>query len=131
MAALWLGTSVVIKGHLSASEDLTIHGHFEGEIELPAHTVTVGNDAQVEAPIHARGIVIEGTVHGEVTATERVEIRETGRLDGAVVAPRICIATGAWVRGTVRTQAVDAATPGVAKSAPVVAQGSGRKSPAA
>ena len=128
MPTLRLGTSIVIKGHLSASEDLTIHGHFEGEIEVRAHTVTVGNDGEVEAPIHAKCVVIEGAVHGDVTATNRVEIREAGRLDGAVVAPRIGIAPGAWVRGTVRTQAVDA-TPRVAESesAPVRP----RKSPAA
>ena len=133
MAALRLSPSLVIKGHLSASEDLTIHGHFEGEIEVREHTVTVGNDAQVEAPIHAKGVVIEGAVHGEVTATDRVEIRASGRLDGAVVAPRIGVAAGARVRGTVETRAVDGAAQLTENAGPVAVTegGRARKSPAA
>ena len=110
MATLRLGTSVVIKGQLSASEDLTIHGSFEGAIEVRAHTVTVGSDAQVAAPIVAKGVVIEGAVHGDVTASDRIEIRATAHVDGAVVAPRIGIANGAWVHGAVRTQAVEGAS---------------------
>ena len=133
MAALRLDPSLVIKGHLSASEDVTIHGHFEGEIEVRAHTVTVGNDAEVEAPIHAKGVVIEGAVHGEVTATDRVEIRASGRLDGAVVAPRIAMAAGAHVRGTVETRAVDGAANPADNVGPLAATHGGRaqKSPAA
>ena len=133
MAALRLGTSIVIKGHLSASEDLTIHGHFEGEIEVRAHTVTVGNGAEVEAPIHAKAVVIEGTVHGKVTATDRVEIRASGRLDGAVVAPRTAVAAGARVRGTVETRTVDGAAQLTENAGPVAVNDRGRaqKSPAA
>ena len=37
-----LGTSVVIKGELSASEDLTLCGHLEGSVRLPEHTLTIG-----------------------------------------------------------------------------------------
>ncbi len=133
MAALRLSPSLVIKGHLSASEDLTVHGRFEGEIEVRAHTVTVGNDAEVEAPIRAKGVVIEGAVHGEVTATDRVEIRASGRLDGAVVAPRIAVAAGAHVRGTVETRAVDGAAQLTEHTGPAAVNdgGRGRKSPAA
>ncbi len=130
---LRLGTSIVIKGHLSASEDLTIHGHFEGEIEVRGHTVTVGNDAEVEAPIHAKGVVIEGAVRGDVTAIDRVEIRGSGRLDGAVLAPRIAVAAGAHVRGTVETRALDDAAqpPENAALRSVNDRGRAQKSPAA
>ena len=95
-----LGISVVLKGRLSASEDLTIEGHVEGRITVQDHTVTVGRHAQIDAPILARVATIRGTVHGDVTATERVEILATGSVDGDIVAPRIAIAEGACVRGT-------------------------------
>ncbi len=82
MATLQLGTSVVIKGHLAASENLTIHGPFEGTIEVRAHTVTIGRHAGIEALIVAKGVVIEGKVRGNVTATDKVEIRGTAQVHG-------------------------------------------------
>ena len=109
MATLRLGTSVVIKGDLAASEDLTIHGTFKGTIEVRAHTVTIGRGARIEAPIVAKSVVIEGKVQGNVTATDKVEIRATAQLHGDIVAPRIAIADGAWFCGTVETKAADGA----------------------
>ncbi len=92
MATLQLGTSVVIKGHLAASENLTIHGLFEGTLEVLTHTVTIGRHARIEARLVAKDVVIEGTVQGSVTATDKVEIRATAQLDVDIVAPRIAIA---------------------------------------
>ncbi len=108
-----LGKSVVLKGHLSASEDLTIEGRVEGTITVRGHTLTVGHHAQIEAKILARVATIRGTVHGDVTATEKVEILAKGSLDGDVVAPRIVIAEGACFRGKMDIQ------PGNAEQAPV------------
>ena len=119
MATLQLGTSVVIKGHLAASENLTIHGPFEGTIEVLAHTVTIGRHAQIKAQIVGKGVVIEGKVQGNVTATDKVEIRGTAQLRGDVVAPRIAMADGAWVCGTVETKAPDSAKRQKADSGPV------------
>ena len=119
MVTLELGTSVVIKGHLTASENLTINGPFEGTIEVPAHTVTIGRHAQIDALIVAKGVVIEGKVQGNVTATDRVEIRGTAQLHGDIIAPRIAMADGAFVCGTVETKAADSARLQIADSRPV------------
>ena len=94
----------VVKGDLSASEDLTIEGRVEGTITVGAHTLTVGHHGQIEAQIVARVATIRGTVHGDVTATEKVEILATGSLDGDVMAPRIAIAEGACFRGKMDIQ---------------------------
>lgn len=40
-----LGTSVVFKGELSASEDLTLYGQMDGSVTLPNHTLTIGPNA--------------------------------------------------------------------------------------
>ena len=114
-----LGKSVVLKGHLSASEDLTIEGRVEGTITVGGHTLTVGHHGQIEAQIVARVATIRGTVHGDVTATEKVEILATGSLDGDVVAPRIAIAEGACFRGKMDIQPGNAEQVPVSQSAPV------------
>ena len=132
-ATLRLGTSVVIKGHLAASENLTIHGPFKGTIEVLAHTVTIGRHSRIEAPIVAKGVVIEGKVQGNVTATDKVELRATAQLHGDIVAPRIAMADGAWVCGTVETRTADSARLQVSDSLPVttVKGPRGKKSPVA
>lgn len=115
-----LGKSVVVKGHLSASEDLTIEGRVEGTITVGGQ-LTVGHHGQIEARILARVATIRGTVHGDVTATEKVEILATGSLDGDVVAPRIAIAEGACFRGKMDIQPgnAEAEQVPVSQSAPV------------
>ena len=114
-----LGKSVVLKGDLFASEDLTIEGRVEGTITVQGHTLTVGHHAQIEAQILARVATIRGTVHGDVTATEKVEILATGSLDGDVVAPRIAIAEGACFRGKMDIQPGNAEQVLASKSVPV------------
>ena len=114
-----LGKSVVVKGHVSASEDLMIDGRVEGTITVQGHTLTVGHNGQIEAEILARVATIRGKVHGDVTATEKVEILATGSLDGDVVAPRIAIAEGACFRGKMDIQPGNAEQVPVSQSAPV------------
>ena len=99
-----LGKSAIVKGDLFAFEDVTIEGRVEGTITVQGHTLTVGHHAQIEAKILARVATIGGTVHGDVTATEKVEILATGSLDGDIVAPQIAIAEGARFCGKVDVQ---------------------------
>src|SRR5215831_2073201 len=96
-----LGKSVVIKGELSGSEDLTLQGQMEGKISLPDHTLTIGAQAEVKADIAAKAVIVIGTVTGRVTAREKIDIRSTGTILGDVVSPRLVIADGGSIRGKV------------------------------
>jgi cytoskeletal protein CcmA (bactofilin family) len=96
-----LGKSVVIKGELSGSEDLILHGQMEGSISLPAHTLTVGPQAEVKADITAKAVVVIGAVTGKVSAADRIEIRSSGSVTGDVTSPRLVIADGGSLRGKV------------------------------
>jgi cytoskeletal protein CcmA (bactofilin family) len=97
-----LGKSVTIKGELSASEDLTLYGQMEGSITLPDHTLTIGPHADIKAAIAAKAVVIMGAVTGNVTAGEKIEIQNTGSVNGDVVSPRLAIADGGSLRGKVQ-----------------------------
>jgi cytoskeletal protein CcmA (bactofilin family) len=97
-----LGKSVVIKGELSASEDLTLQGQMEGSISLPDHTLTIAPHADIRAAITATSVVIKGAVTGNVTARQRVEIQTTGSVTGDVASPRLAIADGGWLCGKVQ-----------------------------
>ncbi len=84
-----IGKSLVIKGEVTGSESLYIDGRVEGSINLPGNRVTVGKNGVVNANINAREVVVLGKVRGNLTASDRVDIRTEGSLTGDVVAQRI------------------------------------------
>src|SRR6188472_3054590 len=99
-----IGKSVVIKGELAGSEDLTIEGHVEGKIELKEHVLTIGPNGKIKAQVFAKAVIVLGEVHGNVTASEKVDIRDGGSVDGDIISPRVAIAEGAHFRGSVDMQ---------------------------
>ncbi len=96
-----LGSTVVLKGDLTGSEDLIVEGQFDGTINLREHCLTIGARGQVKAEIQATRVIIEGSVTGNITARERIEIRKTGRVMGDLVAPGIAIEDGAYFKGSI------------------------------
>ena len=118
-----IGKSVVIKGELNGSEDLTVEGHVEGRIELKDHVLTIGPNGKIKAQVFAKAVIVLGEVNGNVTASEKVDIRDGGSVDGDIIAPRVAIAEGAHFRGSVDMQrkgAQPAAQPQKAASQPAV-----------
>ena len=99
-----IGKSVVIKGELNGSEDLTIEGHVEGQIELKDHVLTIGPNGKIKAQVFAKAVIVLGEVNGNVTASEKVDIRDGGSVDGDIISPRVAIAEGAHFRGSVDMQ---------------------------
>jgi cytoskeletal protein CcmA (bactofilin family) len=99
-----IGKSVVIKGELNGSEDLTIEGHVEGKIELKDHVLTIGPNGKIKASVFAKSVIVLGEVNGNVTASEKVDIRDNGSVDGDIISPRVAIAEGAHFRGSVDMQ---------------------------
>ena len=99
-----IGKSVVIKGELNGSEDLTVEGHVEGKIELRDHVLTIGPNGKIKAQVFAKAVIVLGEVNGNVTATEKVDIRDGGSVDGDIISPRVAIAEGAHFRGAVDMQ---------------------------
>jgi len=96
-----LGRTVVLRGQLSGNEDLLIEGQFEGTITLEDHCFTVGPDGQVKAEIHARQVVILGSVIGNISARDKIEIRRTGHVVGDLLAAAVAIEEGAYFKGSI------------------------------
>jgi cytoskeletal protein CcmA (bactofilin family) len=136
-----IGKSVVIKGELSASEDLTIEGQVEGKVELKQNTLTIGPNGRIKASVFAKAVIVHGEVTGNIHASEKVDIRDAGSVEGDLAAPRVAIADGAHFRGGIDMQRAgakpasgseasktdaskpDAAKPAAPPSAPMAAAG--------
>ncbi len=95
-----LGKTLVFKGELSADEDLILQGRVEGSIHH-TQSLTVGVDGVVIGDTHARSIVVEGTVEGDLRASASVLILATAKVRGNIAAPRVGIMEGANFNGSV------------------------------
>jgi cytoskeletal protein CcmA (bactofilin family) len=97
-----IGKSITIKGDLTGNEDLVIEGTVEGKVSLPDNQLTVGANGTVTAEIAAKAVVVIGKVDGDVKGTERIEIQATGVVQGDVTAPRLVVAEGAVLNGSIQ-----------------------------
>jgi cytoskeletal protein CcmA (bactofilin family) len=102
-----ISKGLFIKGEISGSESLFIDGKVEGSVVLNGNRVTVGRNGHVAASITAREVVVLGKVRGNVTATDRVDIRAEGSLTGDVAAARISIEDGAFFKGGIDIRKAD------------------------
>jgi len=107
-----IGKSVIIKGELSGSEDLTIEGKVDGQIELREHGLTIGPNGKITAAISAKSVIVMGSVTGNISASDKINIRENGSVEGDISAPTVAIAEGARFRGSIDMQRPQAAQPG-------------------
>ena len=100
-ATAWIGQGVVVEGRITSSQDLRIDGRVEGTIEVGDHVLIVGARAAVKANLVAKSILISGTVIGNVTATDRLDLQTTASIEGDISSPRLVMLEGAVVRGRV------------------------------
>jgi cytoskeletal protein CcmA (bactofilin family) len=96
-----IGPSIIIKGEVTGSEDLLIHGKVEGNINLNGNQVTVGESGEVCADIQAKIVKIDGKVRGDITGNEKVIITRSGNVHGNIVAPRVTLEEGAMFKGSI------------------------------
>jgi cytoskeletal protein CcmA (bactofilin family) len=95
----WIGQGVTIEGRIISRQDIRIDGHVRGEIEVGQHELVLGAGSEVKGAVNARSVLVGGTLEGDVTATERLQVQSTGVLLGDVVAPRLIIQDGGLLRG--------------------------------
>jgi cytoskeletal protein CcmA (bactofilin family) len=103
--------SLVIKGEVSGSEPLQIEGRVEGSIALSGNYVSIGRDGVVAADIIAQEVAIRGTLRGNLTISDRVEIYDGGSVVGDVSARRISIEDGAHFQGGIDMRRTDPKAP--------------------
>lgn len=96
-----IGPSIHIDGDLKGEEDLVVEGRVTGTIQLRSNTLTIGNQGKVEARVYAHTILVEGTVNGDLYASERISVRQSARIEGNIYAPRISLEDGARFRGAI------------------------------
>lgn len=95
-----LGSDATFKGELSYEKGLRLHGRLEGKINTPGR-LHVAKEAKLQADVDAGAIIVEGEVHGNLTASDRVELKQTARYEGDLRASKLVVDEGAVFSGHV------------------------------
>ena len=98
-----IGSSIVVKGDITAHEDILVSGRVEGSIAALGQSVTVNAGAELVADIQARAIVVSGQVFGSLSADERIELGPTANVEGEITAPAFQVKDGAVFQGKADT----------------------------
>jgi cytoskeletal protein CcmA (bactofilin family) len=98
-----IGASIVIKGDLTAQENIVISGRVEGSISVEEHSVTIRPGAELEADIDARVIVVGGQVTGTMSGSQSIELQRTAQVKGEIVTAALRLDDGAVFNGKAQT----------------------------
>lgn len=96
----YIGKSMIIKGEVSGEEPINVEGKIEGSMSVPGAHVNIGREAVVKSNLQCGEAIIRGTLCGNLTASDRVEVHSGGSLIGEVVARRISVEDGAYFKGS-------------------------------
>jgi cytoskeletal protein CcmA (bactofilin family) len=96
-----IGKSISIKGDVVGDEDTILEGRVEGRVSLRNFHLTIGPNGDIQGEVSAKQVTVVGKIAGNVIASERIEVRETGRIQGDLVAPRLTVAEGAVINGAI------------------------------
>lgn len=119
-----IGATVKIKGEVHSEEDLTVEGQIEGTVVLKSNELVVGPSGRVHADVTAKAVKVEGELHGDVEASERVLITANGSMRGNIQAPRVILEDGSKFKGSIdMNEAAPTKSFGVVSNTKVAASG--------
>jgi cytoskeletal protein CcmA (bactofilin family) len=98
-----IGSTTVVRGNVRGDGDMEILGRVDGDV-LAGGDVTIGEDAQVRGRVTGAVITVAGLVVGDITGTASITLTANAQVQGDLITPRVGIAEGARVRGSLNTE---------------------------
>jgi cytoskeletal protein CcmA (bactofilin family) len=96
----FVGSAANVTGEASFKSLLRIDGHFSGRVMSPTGTLIVGSGGQVDANIEVAVAQIQGSVNGDIIASQRIELGRAGKLNGNIQTPSLVIEQGGVFEGS-------------------------------
>ena len=96
-----IGASLVITGEFTSSEDVTINGCVRGPVSIRDGALVATQTGRVTGEVRASRILVQGTVDGALSATERIELQPSAVVTGSLSANHVVIADGATFHGRI------------------------------
>lgn len=95
-----LGPDANFKGELSFEKGMRLMGRFEGKVNTPGR-LHIAREAKMSADVEAGAIVVEGEVQGNLSANDRIELKQTARYEGDLRTSKLVVDEGAVFNGHV------------------------------
>jgi cytoskeletal protein CcmA (bactofilin family) len=102
-SATVIGGTVTIKGRLSSRENIVVNGEIQGDLEIPAHRLTIGMAGRIYGDVLAAEAEALGTVEGTLDARHKFTLRTCASMTGSIRTPRLTIEDGAFFQGWIET----------------------------
>ena len=114
----FLGSQTEFTGKLSFSGVVHLDGNFRGEI-ISRGTLVVGSESVVHAQIHSTVLKVSGEVHGDLTATDKIELYPPAKVYGNIRTPSLVVEEGVIFEGTCRMSSIEAERTALAETVEV------------
>ena len=95
----FVGNGTVLTGETNFQAMLRVDGHLTGRVASENGTLIIGATGKVDANIAVAAAIVNGTVNGDIIASERIELGRTARVTGNIQTPRLVIEDGAVLEG--------------------------------
>ena len=99
-----IGKAIKIKGDVVGGEDTVIEGRVEGRVVFKDHHLTIGANGDIHGEVNAKRITVVGTILGDVVASDRIDVQNSGVIEGDLSAPNLLVVEGAAINGTITMQ---------------------------
>ncbi len=95
----FVGHGTTLTGETEFHAMLRVDGHLIGTVKSESGTLIIGTNGQVDANIAVAAAMINGTVNGDIVATEKLQLGRTARVMGNIHSPRLIVEEGAILEG--------------------------------
>ena len=96
----FVGHGTTLTGETEFQAMLRVDGHLIGTVSSETGTLIVGTNGQVDANILVAAAMINGTVNGDIVASEKLQLGRTARVIGNIQSPRLVVEEGAILEGS-------------------------------
>jgi cytoskeletal protein CcmA (bactofilin family) len=93
-----LASGLTIEGKIEGAGHVRIAGNFKGDVHVQGN-LTIEAGAKVTGGVRAHTVVVGGELEGNIDAASRVELLQTGVLNGDLKAGSLTVAAGSRMRG--------------------------------
>ncbi len=93
-----IAAGLTFEGKIEGSGHVRISGRFKGDVHVDG-TLTVEAGAHLAGAVRAGSVVVAGEIEGNIEGAQRVELHQSGVVNGDISAGSLTVADGARMRG--------------------------------
>ena len=95
-----IAPGTTVRGTIQGRNAVRVGGFLEGQISIE-DLAWIDRHGEVQGTVKAREVIVEGQVRGDIEASEKVEVRASGRVIGNIRCYTLAMAEGGFLQGQI------------------------------